>query len=81
MQSGGGRMTDKNFIWDPAACTDVTIRFRKMGWVPPSEDPKYKKKWADFKAIMAKTIDDWTPAEKKEINKGTLTLAEFRKRK
>jgi hypothetical protein len=73
-------MNTNDTIWTPAG-TDVTIRWKKMGWVAPSDDPKYKQKWADFKAIMAKTIDDWSPAEKKEAIRGTITMAEFRKRK
>lgn len=66
-------------IWTPSG-TDVTLRFRKLGWVPPSEDPQYKKKWADFRALMAKTIDDWNPPIEKS-NKLSGALYEFRKRK
>lgn len=66
-------------IWTPSG-TDVTIRWKKMGWIAPSDDPQYKKKWADFRALMAKTIDDWNPSiEKSTALSGA--LYEFRKRK
>lgn len=34
---------------DPNRKTPMVSAF----WVPPSEDPHYKKKWADWKARMA----------------------------
>lgn len=68
-------------IWTPSG-TDVTIRWKKMGWIAPSDDPQYKKKWADFRALMAKTIDDWNPPQDEKTNiRSTITLSEFRKRK
>lgn len=53
-------------IWTPAG-TDVTIRWKKMGWVPPSDDPFYLKKWAEHKALMARTIEDWRPESRKKV--------------
>lgn len=45
------------------AGTDITLRWQKMyGYVPASEQAKYKKKWADFREICAKTLDDVEPA-------------------
>ncbi len=41
---------DQWFKWNPAVSTDVTATFRKFGWVPPSEDPAYLRKWRDWKA-------------------------------
>jgi hypothetical protein len=44
------------YIYLPST-TDITVRWRKMGWVPPSEDPKYKKKWSDFRKLLAAGIE------------------------
>lgn len=30
--------------------TDITIRWRQMGWVPPSELPAYREKWDQMKS-------------------------------
>ena len=31
------RITDPDFVYIPAANTDILKRFRAMGWTPPSE--------------------------------------------
>ena len=31
------RITDPDFVYVPAANTDIVKRFRAMGWTPPSE--------------------------------------------
>ena len=51
-------MVDKDFIYTSAS-TDITIRWKKIyGYVPASEQEQYKKKWADFKALFNRTLDD-----------------------
>jgi len=51
-------MENKDYIYTPAS-TDITIRWRKIyGYVPASEQEIYKKKWADFKALFNRTLDD-----------------------
>ncbi len=52
---GGKKMKVNNmtlgdhYVYTPST-TDVTIRWRaNHGWVPPTEDPVYQKKWADFR--------------------------------
>jgi hypothetical protein len=51
-------MENKDYIYTPAS-TDITIRWKKIyGYVPASEQEFYKKKWADFKALFNRTIDD-----------------------
>lgn len=53
-------MTD-DFIYTPAT-TDITIRWRKIyKWTPPSEDPVFQKKWADFRAMAAKGAESIMP--------------------
>jgi hypothetical protein len=67
-----------DYIWT-AAGTNIEVRFRKLGWVPPSEDPKYIKKWADWRALLARTVDDWQPErfEKKQL--GSIHQLRFKK--
>ena len=52
-------MNPKNeYIYTPSS-TDITVRWRKLyGYVPASEQARYIKKWADFRAITSKTLDD-----------------------
>ena len=51
-------LDDGNYICTPSS-TDITIRWRKVyGYVPASEQAKYQKKWADFRALSLKTLDD-----------------------
>ena len=51
-------LDDGNYIYTPSS-TDITIRWRKVyGYVPASEQAKYQKKWADFRALSLKTLDD-----------------------
>ena len=54
-QQNGLSLNDQ-YIYLPST-TDITVRWKKMGWVPPSEDPKYKKKWADFRKLLAAGIE------------------------
>jgi hypothetical protein len=48
---------DNEHIWTPAG-TDVTIRWRMNGWVPPSEVPEYQAKWDFYQKISTRRIDD-----------------------
>lgn len=38
--------------YDPAGTSHIMDTFRKMGWVPPSEQPAYQAKWEYFKTLM-----------------------------
>lgn len=44
-------------IWTPAG-TDITIRWRMLGWVPPSEQPEYQAKWKYFQELPMRRLDD-----------------------
>jgi hypothetical protein len=44
-------------IWTPTG-TDITVRWRKMGWVPPSEQPDIQAKWKYFQELPLRTLDD-----------------------
>lgn len=49
--------TKEHFVYTPAS-TDVSIRWRQLyGYVPPSEDPVYQRKWAEFRALAIKGIE------------------------
>ena len=45
-----------SYVYTPAT-TDVTIRWRAMGWIPPSEQDEFRQKWATFRATAAKGIE------------------------
>lgn len=51
-----GMTPGDNYVYTPST-TDITIRWRKMGWIPPTEDPKYQKKWADFRIMTVQGIE------------------------
>ena len=37
-------------VWTPSG-TDITIRWRQMGWVPPSEQQSYRNKWKYYQEL------------------------------
>ena len=46
------------YIYTPSS-TDITIRWRKIyGYVPASEQKKYQNKWAEFRALTARTLEN-----------------------
>jgi cobyrinic acid a,c-diamide synthase len=45
------------YVWTPPG-TDITIRWRKLGWVPPSEQAQYQAKWKRFQQMPMRTLDD-----------------------
>lgn len=76
MNTKNGMTLNDNYVYTPST-TDITIRWRKAGWIPPTEDPSYQKKWADFRIMTAQGIESLgrpapqfnpsvvTPSEKK----------------
>jgi|APGre2960657373_1045057.scaffolds.fasta_scaffold68663_4 hypothetical protein len=44
------------YIYTPAT-TDITIRWKANGWIPPTEDPKFQRKWAEFRNKTAAGIE------------------------
>ena len=44
-------------IWTTSG-TDITIRWRLTGWVPPSEIQEYKDKWAYWQNLPMRKLDD-----------------------
>jgi len=45
------------YVWTPAG-TDITIRWRMLGWVPPSEQAEYQQKWKYFQELPMRRLDD-----------------------
>jgi hypothetical protein len=61
------RKMQNNYIYSKSG-TDITIRWQKLyGYVPPSKQGKYIKKWADFRESCTKTLDDLQPAFPMEV--------------
>ena len=61
------RTMTNNYVYTKAG-TDITLRWKKMyGYTPASEQAQYIRKWADFREMCAKTLDDVEPAFRKEV--------------
>jgi len=45
------------YIWTPSG-TDITVRWRQNGWVPPSEQPEYLAKWKYYQELPMRKLDD-----------------------
>lgn len=68
-------MSTDEFVYTPAT-TDITIRWRKLyNWVPPSEDPVQQRKWAIFRAQMARGIESIVPEQPQQLSKPRLINA------
>lgn len=45
-----------SYVWTPAG-TDITIRWRMLGWVPPSEQAIYREKWKYYQELPMRKLD------------------------
>jgi hypothetical protein len=45
------------YVWTPAG-TDITIRWRQAGWVPPSEQQEYQQKWKYWQELPMRKLDE-----------------------
>ena len=62
-------MTNLNdHIWT-ATGTDITIRWRNMGWIPPSEVQGYKDKWRYYQNLPLRQLDDVAKVEYEAVLK------------
>jgi cobyrinic acid a,c-diamide synthase len=50
------------YVWTPSG-TDVTIKWRHMGWIPPSETPSIRAKWKYYQELPMRHL---TVAERQE---------------
>ena len=55
-------MSDSDYIYTPAG-TDITIRWKANGWVPPSELPEYQAKWKYYQELPMRKLDDYAKQE------------------
>ncbi|MEY4720074.1 MAG: hypothetical protein RL563_2692 [Pseudomonadota bacterium] len=46
-----------DYIWTPSG-TDITERWRRLGWVPPSETNAYQQKWSSYKELPLRPLTD-----------------------
>jgi hypothetical protein len=46
-----------DYVWTPSG-TDITERWRQMGWMPPSELPAYQQKWSSYKELPLRSLTD-----------------------
>jgi hypothetical protein len=67
---GNPNMKDfDHYIYTPAT-TDVTIRWRTLyGWIPPTQDPAYQRKWANFRKITVAGIESLVDANPLNVKK------------
>lgn len=47
----------QEYVWTPTG-TDITQRWRQMGWIPPSELPEYQAKWKYYQELPMRKLDD-----------------------
>ena len=57
---------DNNHIYTPAG-TDITIRWRMNGWIPPRELPEYQAKWKYYQELPMRKLDDQAKAEYENV--------------
>lgn len=51
-------LDNQSYVYTPSS-TDITVRWRKLyGYVPASEQIRFQKKWAEFRAITSRTLND-----------------------
>jgi len=57
-----GEQMNNEYIYTPTG-TDITVRWRLQGWIPPSEQEEYLEKWKYYQELPLRKLDD---AAKKE---------------
>jgi hypothetical protein len=53
-------------IWTTSG-TDITIRWRIVGWVPPSELQEYRDKWSYFQNLPLRRLDDQAKEQYEQV--------------
>jgi hypothetical protein len=53
-------------IWTTSG-TDITIRWRLTGWVPPSELQEYRDKWSYFQNLPLRKLDDQAKEQYEQV--------------
>ena len=55
-------------IWT-ASGTDITIRWKIAGWIPPSEIQGYRDKWRYYQNLPLRNLDDVAKVEYENVLK------------
>lgn len=53
-------------IWTTSG-TDITIRWRMLGWIPPSELQEYRDKWSYFQNLPLRKLDDQAKEQYEQV--------------
>ena len=53
-------------IWTTSG-TDITIRWRLVGWVPPSELQEYRDKWSYYQNLPLRRLDDQAKEQYEQV--------------
>lgn len=43
--------------YTPSVATDVLALFKRLGWVPPSEQKAYQDKWAHYRSLAVRVVN------------------------
>ncbi len=62
-----------DYIWTPSG-TDITERWRRMGWVPPSETNAYQQKWSSYKELPLRSLTDEERCAVKQLMSDNVVL-------
>jgi IS1 family transposase len=53
-------------IWTTSG-TDITIRWRLVGWLPPSELQEYRDKWSYYQNLPLRRLDDQAKEQYEQV--------------
>ena len=53
-------------IWTTSG-TDITIRWRLTGWLPPSELQEYRDKWSYYQNLPLRKLDDQAKEQYEQV--------------
>ena len=59
---------DNDYIYTPTG-TDITVRWRLTGWIPPSEQQEYLNKWKYYQELPLRKLDDQAKKEYEMVMK------------
>ena len=63
-----GEQMNNDYIYTPTG-TDITVRWRLQGWIPPSEQPEYLTKWKYYQELPLRKLDDEAKKEYEAVLK------------
>ena len=59
-------MKGNEYVWTPPG-TDITLRWRKAGWKPASEQEHYRNKWRYYQELPMRKLDEQGKADYEEL--------------